>query len=211
MRMEKIDFDGIRNLMFDLGGVIMDIRRENCVEALTSLGMEGADEMLGLYCQSGPFLLLEEGKISPEEFRKEMRGRIKKNVTDAELDEAFNKFLIGIPVARLRALQELRKRFKIYMLSNTNPIMFGSKIKDEFEKDGLCREDYFDGICVSFEELCAKPDPQIFKNAVRKFNIKPEETVFFDDSRTNLDAAESLGFRTCLVAPGTEFMDAFKL
>ena len=51
MRMEKIDFDGIRNLMFDLGGVIMDIRRENCVEALTSLGMEGADEMLGLYCQ----------------------------------------------------------------------------------------------------------------------------------------------------------------
>ena len=63
MRMEKIDFDGIRNLMFDLGGVIMDIRRENCVEALTSLGMEGADEMLGLYCQSGPFLLLEEGKI----------------------------------------------------------------------------------------------------------------------------------------------------
>ena len=63
----------IRNLLFDLGGVIMDIERERCVEALTRLGMEGADEMLGLYVQSGPFLKLEEGLISESEFCDEVR------------------------------------------------------------------------------------------------------------------------------------------
>lgn len=207
--MKRIDFNGIRNLMFDLGGVIMDIRRDNCVKALTELGMKDADEMLGLYCQSGPFLLLEEGKITPGQFREEMRKRINRQVSDDELDTAFNKFLIGIPVRRLRALAELRKHYKIYMLSNTNPIMFDSKIKTEFEKDGHRREDYFDGICVSYEELCAKPDIRIFENAVRKFGINPEETIFFDDSQANLDSARKLGFKTWLVEPGAEFTDAF--
>lgn len=208
--MKLRNFNDIHNLLFDLGGVIMDIRRENCVEALAKLGMKGADEMLGLYCQSGPFLLLEEGKITPERFRDEMRKRIDHNIGDNELDNAFNKFLIGIPLKRLEALRELRKHYKIYMLSNTNPIMFDSKIKQEFEKEGFDRNYYFDGICVSFEEKCAKPDIQIFKNAALKFGIKPEETVFFDDSQANLNAASTLGFHTWLVKPGTEFTDAFK-
>ena len=120
--MNKTINDNTRNLLFDLGGVIMDIRRENCVKALTDLGMEGADEMLGLYCQSGPFLLLEEGKMSAEAFRKEIRSRCTTNPSDDEIDTAFNAFLIGIPTARLRALQELRKHYRIYMLSNTNNV-----------------------------------------------------------------------------------------
>ena len=202
--------DNTRNLLFDLGGVIMDIRRENCVKALTDLGMEGADEMLGLYCQSGPFLLLEEGKMSAEAFRKEIRSRCTTNPSDDEIDTAFNAFLRGIPTARLRALQELRKHYRIYMLSDTNPIMFDSKIRAEFQKDGYQREDYFDGICVSYEEKCAKPEAQIFANLIKKFDIEPKETVFFDDSQKNLDAAAAFGFQTYLVAPGTEFIEAFK-
>lgn len=185
----------------------MDIRRENCVAALESLGMADANEMLGDYCQKGPFLLLEEGKISPAEFRADMRSRIADKVTDEQLDDAFNQFLIGIPVHRLRALEELKKKYNIYMLSNTNSIMFDSKISEEFRKDGHCVEYYFDGMCKSYEEGCAKPEPQIFKNVIAKFGIKPEETVFFDDSQANLDAAAKFGFRTCLVEPGSEFMD----
>ena len=87
--MNKTINDNTRNLLFDLGGVIMDIRRENCVKALTDLGMEGADEMLGLYCQSGPFLLLEEGKMSAEAFRKEIRSRCTTNPSDDEIDTLF--------------------------------------------------------------------------------------------------------------------------
>ena len=209
--MENVkNLDGVRNLLFDLGGVIMNLRRENCVEALEQLGLKEADEMLGLYCQTGPFMQLEEGKITPAEFRAEIRRRIGCEVSDAEMDDAFNRFLLGIPVERLRALESLRKQYKIYMLSNTNAIMFDSKIKTDFQIDGKNREDYFDGMCLSYEEGCAKPDPQIFHNVLDKFCIKAEETLFFDDSQANLEAAARLGFRTWLVEPGTEFMEAFK-
>lgn len=209
--MENVkNLDGVRNLLFDLGGVIMNLRRENCVEALEQLGLKDADEMLGLYCQTGPFMQLEEGKITPAEFRVEIRRRIGCEVSDAEMDDAFNRFLLGIPVERLRALESLRKQYKIYMLSNTNAIMFDSKIKTDFQIDGKNREDYFDGMCLSYEEGCAKPDPQIFHNVLDKFGIKAEETLFFDDSQANLEAAARLGFRTWLVEPGTEFMEAFK-
>lgn len=209
--MENVkNLDGVRNLLFDLGGVIMNLRRENCVEALEKLGLKDADEMLGLYCQSGPFMQLEEGKITPAEFRAEIRRCIGRAVSDADLDDAFNRFLLGIPVERLRALESLRKQYKIYMLSNTNAIMFDSKIKTDFQIDGKNREDYFDGMCLSYEEGCAKPDPQIFHNVLDKFGIKAGETLFFDDSQANLEAAARLGFRTWLVKPGTEFMEAFK-
>ena len=209
--MENVkNLDGVRNLLFELGGVIMNLRRENCVEALEQLGLKDADEMLGLYCQPGPFMQLEEGKITPAEFRAEIRRRIGCEVSDAEMDDAFNRFLLGIPVERLRALESLRKQYKIYMLSNTNAIMFDSKIKTDFQIDGKNREDYFDGMCLSYEEGCAKPDLQIFHNVLDKFGIKAEETLFFDDSQANLEAAARLGFRTWLVEPGTEFMEAFK-
>lgn len=209
--MENVkNLDGVRNLLFDLGGVIMNLRRENCVEALEQLGLKDVDEMLGLYCQTGPFMQLEEGKITPAEFRAEIRRRIGCEVSDAEMDDAFNRFLLGIPVERLRALESLRKQYKIYMLSNTNAIMFDSKIKTDFQIDGKNREDYFDGMCLSYEEGCAKPDLLIFHNVLDKFGIKAEETLFFDDSQANLEAAARLGFRTWLVEPGTEFMEAFK-
>lgn len=207
--MDKPDFSGIRNLLFDLGGVIMDIRRDNCVKALEKLEVRGIGELLGVYCQQGAFLQLEEGKITPAEFRDYVRSQSSRQLSDEEIDEAFDAFLVGIPVARLRALEELRKRYKIYVLSNTNAIMYNQGIRREFEKDGKHREDYFDGICTSFEEGVAKPDRRIFEATLRKFGIKAEETLFFDDSQVNLDAASAMGFKTWLVAEGTEFMEAF--
>lgn len=207
--MVKGKLEGVKNLLFDLGGVIMDIRRENCVKALEDLKVSGVGELLGDYCQVGAFLQLEEGKMSAEDFRNYIRSRSDQPLTDEAIDKALNAFLLGIPIARLRALEALRKDYRIYMLSNTNPIMFSQRIRTEFEKDGKCREDYFDGICTSFEEGVAKPDKKIFDAVVRKFGVRPEETLFFDDSQTNLDAAAALGFRTWLVAEGTEFTNAF--
>ncbi len=202
--------ENIKNLVFDLGGVIMDLKRERCVEALEALGMKDAESMLGLYKQTGPFLELEEGKLSPAEFRDAMREKIDGDVTDGQLDNALNKFLVGIPLERLRALKKLRGKYKVFMLSNTNPIMFDSKIKECFRADGLEVDDYFDGLCLSYKAKCSKPDSRIYLNMVDKFGINPEETLFFDDSQKNLDAAEKIGFKTYLVEPGTEFIEAFK-
>ena len=80
-------------------------------------------------------------------------------------------------------------------------------IRSEFEKDGHRREDYFDGMVTSFEAHCAKPSPEIFRVLESRYGIVPEETLFFDDSETNVKAAEKLGFKGDVVKPGTEFTD----
>lgn len=184
----------VRNLLFDLGGVIMDIDRDRCVSAFLSLGMKDADEMLGLYAQSDVFADLESGKISVGKFHDELRKHISGQATDQQIDEAFTQFLVGIPVERLTMLRELRKRFRIYVLSNTNPIMWYGPIAESFRVEGLEREDYFDGIVTSFEAGCMKPAPEIFRYAQEHLGILPEETIFFDDSVKNCEVAESLGF-----------------
>lgn len=197
----------IKNLLFDLGGVIMDIEKEHCVEAFVRLGLPDAPSYFGEYSQKGPFMLLEEGMITSDDFHNQLRADIGKDVTDKQIDSAFCDFLIGIPVHRLEQLRELRKHYHIYLLSNTNPIMWDSKIRSEFTKEGLCREDYFDGMVTSFEAKSLKPDEKIFSHAIDTLGIKPEETIFLDDSQRNLDAAARLGFHTVLVTPGAAFVD----
>ena len=200
----------IKNLLFDLGGVIVDINRDRCVKAYTEAGMRDADEMLGVYKQSGIFLQLEEGKVTPQQFRDEMRKHFTGNVSDEVIDDCFSQFLLGIPVHRLRALERLKKDYHVYLLSNTNAIMFETTIRDFFKADGHTLEYYVDGYVVSYEELCCKPDERIFRRCEEKFGIKPEETLFFDDGLVNCDAAKRLGFVTHHVKPDTEFLDYFK-
>jgi len=197
----------IKNLLFDLGGVIMDIRKECCVEAFEALGLEDAAGYFGEFSQQGPFMMLERGDMGIEEFHASLRSHLPEGTDDEAIDKAFCRFLVGIPVGRLRWLDRLRSKYGIYLLSNTNPIMWNLTIKAEFEKDGRCREDYFDGVVTSFEANALKPEEKIFRYAVEKLGIKPVETLFFDDSQANLDAAARLGFHTALVAPGSEFID----
>ena len=196
----------IKNLLFDLGGVIMDLDRDRCVRAFERLGMKDADDFLGVYGQKGSFLALESGKIDADEFHRQVRPMIDRpKVSDEEIDNAFNEFLVGIPVARLEALRALRKDYKIYLLSNTNPIMINSRIAEEFRKEGFEMADYFDGIFTSYEAGCCKPGKEIFDYTEREGHIKPDETLFFDDSQANVDAARSYGFNAVLVKPGDEF------
>ena len=198
----------IKNLLFDLGGVIMNLDRDRCVRAFEALGMRDADEFLGEYGQKGAFLALERGDIDADEFRREIRPLFDREVTDEEIDSAFNQFLTGIPQERLRALRQLRKRYGVYLLSNTNPIMMNGFIAEQFrQEEGMEMKDYFDGVVASYVAKCYKPDREIFDYACEKCGIKPEETLFFDDSQANVDAARALGFYAELVAPGTEFTE----
>lgn len=200
----------IKNLMFDLGGVIMEIRRENCVAAFRELGMKSPEDYLSDYCQSGPFEAVENGSATAPEFRDEIRRIIGRDVTDGQIDSAFNAFLIGIPVERLRALGKLAGQFNLYLLSNTNPIMWVQKIEPAFDGDGHSISYYFRGVLRSYEAKVMKPDAEIFRIAEKKFGIKPEETIFLDDSEKNCKAAEALGFKSIWVKPGSEFIDLLK-
>lgn len=197
----------IKNLLFDLGGVIMDIKKDNCVEAFRALGLQDASAFFGDFAQQGPFAKIEEGKITPDQFHEEIRSLLPNDVSDEAMDEAFIKFLIGIPVERLRMLAELHRRYGMYLLSNTNSIMWHTFIASEFRKDGRNINYYFDGIVTSFEAKALKPSPEIFQYTIEKLGIDPEETIFFDDSQKNLDAAARFGFATCLVPEGQDIRE----
>lgn len=199
----------IKNLLFDLGGVIMDLNRDRCVEAFKALGMERPDDLLGVYGQQGIFLALERGEVTAEEFRDAIRPMFPTPVTDEQIDTAFNRFLIGIPRHRLEQLRELRKHYGVYLLSNTNPIMMNSFIAEQFRQEGLEIDDYFDGLVKSYEAKCYKPEPEIFAYTAQKCGIDPAETLFFDDSEANVLAARQCGYQAVTVPEGAEFMEIF--
>lgn len=198
---------GIKNLLFDQGGVIVDIKRDQCLDELRQLGMKNPELLIGLYKQEGPFFALENGDISVKEFHDALRPLMPPGVSDEQMDQAFSSFIVGIPLHRLKSLRELRKRYKTYILSNTNPIMFEGIIAQSFAQEGLDVNAYFDGVTVSYKAHSNKPDHKIFDYAIATMGINPEETLFFDDGQVNLDAAAQLGFKTALVEPGCEFMD----
>lgn len=186
--------DKIRNVIFDLGGVVIDLDRDRAVRALEDLGFEGADDMLGLYGQKEPFLGLETGETPAGEFFDIMRSRMNPGVTDKEMTDAINEFLVELPIKRLEMLRRMRQAgYKIFMLSNTNPVMFNSWIDRAFRQEGLSVNDYFDGIVVSYEELMCKPNVKIFETLMRRYGLNPSETLMLDDSEKNCRAATEAG------------------
>lgn len=196
-------------LLFDLGGVIMNIERESAVKAFNALGMADADSFFDPYEQRGSFGLLEAGQITPSRFRDDVRPSFRPGVTDAEIDRALCEFLRGIPAERLNRLAELRRRgHKVYMLSNTNEIMWKEYILPEFRKLGGALEDYFDGTVTSFEAGVCKPDERIYRYAVEKLGLNPAETTFFDDGPANVEAARSLGFRAVHITDSNDMLSA---
>ena len=201
----------IQNIMFDLGGVIIDICRDHCVDALHALGLANADDVIGLYVQTGAFQQLERGQITTEEFCQAVRGQIPdKSVTDLQVKHAIEQFITGIPVQRLQQLRELRKHYRLFVLSNTNPLLFEGRIKSEFAQEGLTTADYFDGLALSYKAKCTKPDVEIFDYAAHVTGADPAHTLFLDDGQTNVDAAIAYGYQAALIPPGTEFADKLK-
>ena len=148
--------------------------------------------------------------MCPDEFCKARGATIPEGVTDTQVEQAICNFIIDIPTHRLVALRQLREKYGTYVLSNTNPIMFEGVIDKLFRKEGRQMSDYFDGVTVSYRAKHNKPAPEIFEYAISTMGIRPEETLFLDDSQRNLDAAAKFGFATALVPEGGEFMDILK-
>lgn len=186
----------IKNVIFDLGGVVIDLNRERAVKALEELGLKDADDMLGLYGQNEPFYGLETGERSTGEFYDLLRARMHPGVTDTQITEAFNLFLVSLPAERLEMLRRMRAAgYKIFMLSNTNPVMYLTWIDRAFRQQGATVNDYFDGIVVSFQELMCKPNVVIFETLMRRYGLNPSETLMLDDSENNCKAAVVAGAR----------------
>lgn len=193
--------------MFDLGGVVINLRRERCIEALENLGYRDAGRELDQYVQAGPFLALETGKITAAEFFMTIREKCRPGTTDLDIQNAFNAFLLDLPEERLSALLSLRKRYQVLALSNTNPVMYNSWIADAFSSQGKRIDDYFHGVVKSFAEGVCKPDPRIFEILIERYSLDPQRTLYLDDSPANCLAAEALGLRTEHVTDDNSMID----
>lgn len=187
---------GIKNLIIDFGGVLIDLERQRCIENFSKLGFTNAAEMLDVCHQQGFFLPYEKGLITSDEFRNHIRQQIGKQVDDELIDQAWNSFLGGIPTYKLDLLLKLREHYVVYLLSNTNQIHWEWSCKNAFQYKGFSVDDYFEKIFLSFEMKTAKPDVAIFQMLLDETAIDPKQTLFIDDSVDNCRVAEGLGITT---------------
>jgi len=199
--------NNVKNVVIDLGGVMIDLDRERCVRAFADLGLEDAGSMLGLYRQEEPFLSIETGRMSAGAFYDEIRRRTGRCVSDTEIEHAFDEFLVALPVERLVALRRLRGAgYRTFMISNTNGVMYDGWIKRAFMQEGLRVGDYFDGIVTSFAEGVCKPDSGLFETVLRRFGLRAGESLLLDDSEANCETARKMGMEAVRIAGDMDFV-----
>jgi len=193
----------IRNIIFDLGGVILNIDPQLTVNEFRKLGWSDFYEENHLSLARDLFYQLEQGSSSPELFRNKVREMVKKPLEDKAIDEAWSAMILDIPEDRIRYLEELKKNYRIFLLSNTNEI-HRLKFHHEFETVfGYSFYNLFERNFYSHEMGMRKPDPHIYHQALREVGLLEEETLFIDDMEANTEAAKALGMRVLHILPGT--------
>jgi len=193
-----IDFNKISTLVFDFGGVLINLNRKKALAEFEKIGLLNTAKLIDNFLPVDIFMKLEIGKLSEDEFLDKLRLRSTQNPTKEQVKAAFLSFLQDIPVQKLNLLLELKKHFKILMLSNTNPIHFIWSKNTKFNYKGLNINDFFDKCYVSYEQKTAKPEKKIFEILLKEQNIRAEECLFIDDSPANIKTAKSLNFSTIL-------------
>lgn len=216
MKLKPSIATGIRNIIFDFGGVLLDIDIRRTVEAFRRLGLSDLKSTEIHPQNAGVFLQLELGKITEEQFVGTLQSHIpagKPVPTTAEILDAWNALLLDYDWRRFELLDRLRESgYRVFLLSNTNlphREYFIGKFNRE-NPDGRTFESYFDRIFYSDAMHLRKPDPEIYLTALREAGIDAGETLFIDDNKPNTDAAAELGIKTVhLVSPVT-VLDLFE-
>lgn len=195
----------LKNIVFDMGGVLIDLDRKACVEAFRQLGFTDIDDYVGEFVQSDIFLKLEEGRISEKEFYDAVRALADADVSDEAIRRAWLQFLLSIPDEKLQFILHLKRRYRVFLLSNTNPIHFPYIVETQFCRNGNTLSDFFDKCFLSYQLKMSKPHAEIFRYLLESENIMAEETLFIDDGRANIETADSLGFQTYWAKPFDSF------
>ena len=186
----------IKNIVFDLGGVLVDLDFKNAINGLQKAGFANVKEQLQAFDREGIFQKFELGEVNADEFRTAIRGNSTVTLTDEEVDALWNSMLLEIPRKKLELILDLRSKYMVYLLSNTNSIHWDYVCKNAFNYRGFRVNDYFEETFLSYEMHLAKPDKAIFEKVLHEANLLPEETLFIDDSEANCKAAEELGIHT---------------
>lgn len=186
----------IKNIIFDLGGVICDLEVERVMEAFREIGMPKMAALMDPCYPAEVNERMESGQIGWEEACDEMR-RIdnRPEVTNAEIEWVYREFLARVDSSKMATIDRLRAQgFKTYVLSNTNPVAI-EIVRDRVrEATGRELDSYFDDIFLSYQLKILKPSPAIFEKMIALSDINPQETLFIDDGSRNADTAHKLGF-----------------
>lgn len=185
----------VKNIIFDFGGVIVNLSLHAAIEAFRQLGAN-TEGVLDHYVQQGIFQQLELGQVSPEEFCEKLLP----GVPHEQVFAAWNSMLVNIPLRRLQALEELKKKYHISLLSNTNDIHWEYSLREHFLRQGYDPRELFEHLFLSQRLHLGKPDREIFEEVLRQSGYKAEETLFVDDSAANCKAFAELGVQT--LTPG---------
>lgn len=201
----------IKNIVFDWGGVLINIDYQATVNAFKALGVDNFDQHFAQAQQRELFDQLETGAISPDAFRKGIREEFGDFITDQQMDAAWGAMLLDIPSHRIETLKALRKKYRIFLLSNTNQIhedqlMEGLNAALGFEFFSL-----FEKVYLSHRVGMRKPHTAIFDLVVKENGLIKEETLFIDDSEQHVNGAVKAGLHAFHLQPGMETSEIFRL
>ncbi|AKD01826.1 HAD family phosphatase [Pontibacter korlensis] len=197
-----MDLTQIKNIIFDLGGVIINLDYNKSIEELQKLCKENCNIAYSQKEQSHLFDLLETGNCSNEEFRNGLRETYGIDASDEAIDEAWNAMLLDIPQERIDLLLELGKKYRIFLLSNTNAIhleRFNQIVAHSFtipSLDSLFEKTYYSHLVGK-----RKPDAHIFEQILAENSLDKSETLFIDDSIQHIESANKLGINTLHLQP----------
>lgn len=196
----------IKNIVFDLGGVIITLSQDEAIRRFEALGLQDARQRLNAYTQSGIFGDLEAGKIDAETFRVELSKLVGHEVTYEECRHAWLGYCKELPQRNLDCLKRLRQEgYRVILLSNTNPFMMSWALSPDFDGQGHSLEDYMDALYLSYKCKVMKPSPELFRQVLLGEQILPEETLFVDDGLRNVEAASQLGIHTYCPENGADW------
>ena len=187
-----------RNIIFDLAGVLLnlDIRRDT--EALAHIGLPDFANCLSNPSIAIPMTAYLNGLKGKDDFCRDLRPCCRQGVTDGEILWAMDAVLADIPASRIEMLLSLRKKYKVFLLSNIYDRAWEHSVK-EITSKGFHVNQCFDRLFLSHEMRLAKPDPLIFHAVVNDTGINPNETLYLDDTEENVETGRTLGFQSILV------------
>ena len=199
---------GIKNIIFDLGGVILNLNYETTINSFIELGLNNFDEIYNQGQQTELFNNFEKGLISSRTFISELQKL--SNLTEQQIINAWNAMLLDIPPKRLEFIFKLKKDYKIFLLSNTNELHIEYFENQLFKNNQLkLFKACFDKIYYSSRMKDRKPNASCFNKVIVDNNLKTMETLFIDDSIQHINGANKLGIKTYLMEQNSSIIDLF--
>ncbi|SEJ49482.1 putative hydrolase of the HAD superfamily [Dyadobacter sp. SG02] len=190
--------DKIRNIIFDLGDVILNIDVPIASRSFADLSGREQSEILTIFKESEIFRQFETGAMDEPAFRNYVREILNfPDLSDEAIDTAWNSLLLDLPPERVELLKKLATQYRLFLLSNTSSIHITQVNKILEASTGVEKlGDLFETVFLSYEMGLMKPDPRIYQEVLDKAGLKAEETLFLDDNADNIRSAAQLGIDT---------------